>query len=373
VTDDIYFANFKEIESDEPSIRRWRGFFPSMVRISVSLHDRTDTVRGPFRLRTFPDFALPDIPDGFSMTYEEAVLSRAREFAALQDKLGIPIYLMYSGGIDSTVMLLAFNEVLGNESKDRIEVALTQESINENPRLFYEFIRPKFRMVSSELFAYQFDRSRIIISGEHNDQLFGSDTLGDFLKIVGYDGFEVALAPRTRDSVVRFLVEARGVERDIAEFWYDLLDDHIAKVAPVPVERVFDFFWWLNFTFKWQNVYFRILLRVAPHLRGNINLDFLRNYFFHFFSSADLQRWSMLNPDKKIVRRWDSYKVAAKQFIYDRTKDDEYFSSKLKVGSLWRLFVQNNPAGALTTDFKYLPIDVDPMLFFEANNDFAGG
>jgi hypothetical protein len=373
VSTDIYFANFKEIESDEQSIRRWRGFFPSMVRISVSLHDRTDHVRGPFRIRTFPGFGLPDLPANFSMTYEEAVLARAREFAELQDRLGVPIYLMYSGGIDSTVMLLAFAEVMGKEVHDRIEIALTQESINENPRMFYDLIRPRFRIVSSELFAYKFDRSRIIISGEHNDQLFGSDTLGDFLKVVGYDGFEAALAPRTRDSVVRFLTEARGVEPDIAEFWYDLLDAHIAKVSPVPVERIFDFFWWLNFTFKWQNVYFRILLRVAPDLRGNINDDFLRNYFFHFFSSADLQRWSMTNPDKKIVRRWDSYKVAAKQFIYDRVKDEEYFTSKLKVGSLWRLFVQNNPAGALTTDFRYLPFDVDPMLFYEADNDFARG
>lgn len=342
-----------------------------MGRISISVHDRTGRVQSPFDIRTFPGFEIPAIPAGFNLSYEEAVLERAAFFKRQQERLGVPIFLMYSGGIDSTVMLLALEEVMGGSAKDRIEVALTRDSIAEYPRFYNERIRGRYQMVSSELFAYQFDRSRLVISGEHNDQLFGSDVLGDIVTAFGDEAFELALQPYTRDRVVDFLVRARAVEPDIANFWFEMVDGHLRSHSEVEATRLFDFFWWLNFVFKWQNVYFRILMRVAPHLRHNIGMDFLSSHFFHFFSSEELQCWSMRNPAKKVNARWNSYKAEAKEFIRARTGDDYYADNKVKRGSLWRLFLQGNSAGILTTDFKYMSVKSDPMIFYRPDNSFV--
>ena len=50
-----------------------------------------------------------------------------------------------------------------------------------------------------------------------------------------------------------------------------------------------------------------------------------------FYDDAELQRWSMTNPDLKIKKTEASYKWTFKDLIYKYTKDADYRDHKLKV------------------------------------------
>jgi hypothetical protein len=199
-------------------------------------------------------------------------------------------------------------------------------------------------------------------SGRHNDQLFGSDIVGTPPGVTST--MPAALHPRGDHRV-----QAEGMEQRAADTWFDLLSEH-ARRAPCAIETVFDFFWWLNFVFKWQNVYFRMLLRIHREHHGHINRAFIDKYYHHFYSSASFQKWAMLNKDLKVKNSWRSYKFLAKELIYDFNKDRDYFENKAKAGSLSRLFVQKRVASALTSDCEYLD-QVDPAAFYNSENSFA--
>ena len=56
---------------------------------------------------------------------------------------------------------------------------------------------------------------------------------------------------------------------------------------------------------------------------------------FHFFSTHDFERWGMTTPsDMKCGNTKESYKMIAKNYIYEYTKDSDYRDHKLKIGSL---------------------------------------
>jgi hypothetical protein len=239
------------------------------------------------------------------------------------------------------------------------------DSIKENPNFYYSFIREHCRIESSEKFSYLFDGSHILVGGEHNDQLFGSDAIA---KITRFAFFDNVTRPYSRRFITGFF-KLLGMGKEAAHLWFDIISGH-AKRAPCQVETVFDFFWWLNFVFKWQAVHFRMLLRVNRELHRNINGQFLDSFYHHFFSSTDFQKWSMVNKDLKIRDSWKSYKFHAKELIYEFNKDRDYLENKAKMGSLFRLFLEKSTAAGLTTDYEFLS-DLDPQEFYNAENAFT--
>jgi hypothetical protein len=331
-----------------PEVGNWAEIF-KLIHVTISQVDRLGRVKMPFDFRLYERFRLPTDLAGFKDSYEDCCWRRAGEIARLQEEKQVPIALLYSGGLDSTLVLVCFAKLFGPQLKERLTVFLSPDSIQENPAFYFSFIRKNCRIESSEQFSSLFDGSHIIVHGEHNDQLFGSDIIGT---LGMHESFDTIKARYTREFVVRFL-ELRGMSGGAANAWFDLVDGH-AREAPCPVETGFDFFWWLNFIFKWQCVYFRALLRVDPAQRKNINPEFLDAYWPVFFGTPEFQKWSMTNPGLKIHDSWRTYKFPAKQLIYEFNRDEQYRDYKTKTGSLYRLFLRkNNPIG-LTTDFEFV-------------------
>ena len=332
----------------------------------VSLVDRTGRMQMPFAFTLFDGFALPSDLNGFSMSYEECCEQRVREILALQEKVNVPVALLYSGGIDSTLVLISFAKVLGPALRDKVRVFLSTDSIKENPKFYFSFIRKHCNIDSSERIPHLFDKSYIIVGGEHNDQLFGSDIVGKFLRFSG--PMSEVKRPYSRESIVGFF-EKMGLSAAGANAWFDLLSES-ADHAPCEVESVFDFFWWLNFVFKWQTVSFRMMLRMNPAQRKNIDKAFIDSYYHHFYDTTAFQKWSMLNKSKKIGETWTSYKHHAKELIHEFFHDDDYLNNKAKAGSLSRLFLQRDMALALTDDFEF-KLSVDPVEYYCPENSFT--
>ena len=362
---DLYIANAGSLLNyDSPEVRSWASIY-NLIALNVSLVDRTNTVKVPFNFKIYPPFEFAAIASADTLTYEECCERRVRELLALQDRCGLPIVLLYSGGIDSTLVLISFAKVLSAaQLKERVHVYLSNDSILENPRFYYDFVRKNCTIRASEDFTTVLDGRHIMVGGEHNDQLFGSDLIG---KIAQRHPFSVVHRPYTKEFLVKFFVET-GLTAEAADHWYEILDAHI-KATNAPVTTVFEFFWWLNFIFKWQSVYFRILLRIDKPRREVINQSFCDQCYHHFFSPAYFQKWSMDNPGLKIKDTWTSYKFTAKDLIYDFNKDEDYWKHKIKIGSLSRLFLQKDTAVGLSSDFQFLDSLQGPDLY-NPNNSF---
>jgi len=346
----LYIANAGPLLGHEAAgVANWSAIY-NLVGLNVSLVDRAGTVALPFHFKAYEPFSFANVAQADSLSYEECCDRRARELLALQDACGLPIALLYSGGIDSTLVLVSFAKVLSPaELKERIHVYLSNDSILENPRFYFDFVRKHCTIRASEDFTTVLDGRHIMVGGEHNDQLFGSDLVG---KLAQRYPFETALKPWNKAFLVNYFTEI-GMPPEAADQWFEILAGHI-RAHNAPVTTIFDFFWWLNFIFKWQSVYFRILLRVDKAQRAHINQAFCERHYHHFFSAPYFQKWSFDHPHLKIKDSWATYKFTAKDLIYDFNKDEDYWKNKIKVGSLCRLFLQKDTALGLTSDFRFL-------------------
>lgn len=361
----LYLANCEQLSLlDKPGCPEWSSIY-KVIHLNVSLVDRTEKVKLPFDFKLYDKFKLPtDLSS--TLTYEQCCDRRAFELYQLSKQQGVPLVVLYSGGIDSTLVLISLLKAIPEtELKERLVVALSLDSIRENPSFYNKVIRKKCSFISSDKLSSFFDGSVIIVGGEHNDQLLGTDVAGRYYRSYSFS----ELSERYNESnITKFLILS-GMTEQHAKLWFSILDKH-AKEAPIIIETVFHFFWWLNFIFKWQSVFFRILLRVDSRFRENINENFVSTYFHHFFSADYFQVWSMRNPHLKIKDSWASYKFVAKEIIYKYTKDDDYLQNKVKVGSLYKLFLQKDTPTALSANYDYL-YSLNPDDYYLPDNDFA--
>ncbi len=266
---------------------------------------------------------LDPLPDatGFASGFDALCHARARAILAEDREIAV----FWSGGIDSTAALAALLQQASPADRARLHVFLRPRSIREYP-LFFErhvsalphriiagpeasgFRHGPARTFSSDVGAVLAAEaaSRLVVTGEHGDQIFGSIALAENPDWIG------APAERLLDRP-----EYRPWRADI---------ERLNAACPVPVETIDTLLWWWNFAVKWQEISFRSLSDLQdPAAFANIR---------HFFRTPDFERWSIANPDLKIRDSLESYKWPAKDFIYRFTRDADYRDHKLKVGSL---------------------------------------
>jgi hypothetical protein len=353
-------------QSDDPDIRLWADLMSADSMTAVSIVDRMGLIEMPFKFKIYEPFRMPTDLTGFTMSYEDCCQARAQELLDLSDRLNKPLYVCYSGGIDSTAMLVAFIKQRPVEQlRKQLFVVMTPDSITEYQLFYKQFIRDKLPMVSAERLSTFFDGTKIIVGGEHNDQLFGTDVID---KVVRKFDIDTVFEKHSRDFLVPYLT-SYGTSESSANWWYDMLAWHASK-APCEVTSNFDLMWWFNFCFRWQTVYFRMLLRIDNHLRPLVNDQFIQDHFHHFFSTTNFQKWSMLNPQLKIRNNnWNDYKYHAKDVIYNFTQDPVYRDNKVKVRSLFRLFLAKDTPEGLSANYEYL-YNIDRQEFYNNENSF---
>jgi hypothetical protein len=345
-----------------PGIARFAHIFQLYGKWVIPV-DRTGSVKTPVR-----DVSLFPVPGYrvFSKSYEELCDDRAREILGNAEKLGVRIYVMYSGGIDSTCVLVSLLKHATAQQKKNLVVLLSHESISENPRFYDEHIRGKLRVESSITFANLLGGTDMLLSAEHNDMVMGSDKAGQMMTRYG----PAAIHQRySRDLMTDFFAASLNGEAEPARFYVDLFE-RIRDAAPVPIDTNFDFLWWVNFAIKWQACYAYIAMLTPLKNTHRVTQDYLDTRFVSFFNTEEFQLWSMNNPDKRIKDTWASYKWIAKQLIYDYTKDAEYRDNKLKKGSLITLTNRLYTNNFLDENLRFSNA-LDPEAYLETQNDFA--
>jgi hypothetical protein len=345
-----------------PGIDRFSHIFTLYGNWVVPV-DRTGTIRTPVR-----DVSLFPVPEyrPLSKSYEDLCNGRAREVLRQAEELGVRIYVMYSGGIDSTTVLVSLLKQATPEQRKNIVVLLSHDSIYENPRFYEDHIRGKLRVESSISFANLLGGTDMLLSAEHNDMVMGSDKVGQMMTRYGPASIHRRYS---RDLMTDFFAAGLGGDTEAASFYMDLFE-RIRDVAPMPIETNFDFLWWVNFAIKWQACYAYICMLTPLKNTPMFTKDYLDTRFVSFFNTEEFQLWSMNNLDKRIKDTWPTYKWIAKQLIYDYTKDADYRDNKLKKGSLMGLTNRLYANNFLDEDLRFSN-DLAPETFLQADNDFA--
>lgn len=328
--------------------------FSALFRVikPIPLVDRTGEVRFPLHLK--PLFPMPPLRTE-TRSFEDIANTRASEIMARAEALDCDIYVMWSGGIDSTLILVTFLKTATPAQLQRIVVLLSEDSISEAPDFYRQFICGKLRMESAQLFPYLLGTRHLFVSGEHADQLFGSDIIG---KLMTRAGNAIIHKPYSRD-VMRTQFSGKDARPEDVETCLDLFE-FLASKAPIPIETNFHFLWWLNFNLKWQSVFLRTLSYLAPRNISGMNADYVRERYLPFFVTEDFQQWSLNNPDKRIKDSWNTYKWVAKDIIFAFTGDEGYRRYKVKRGSLFFIILRKFSWNFMDENFKLMQqIDVN--------------
>ncbi len=241
-------------------------------------------------------------------TLESLLLRRAEEIVLLSRKTGRHINVEWSGGVDSTAVLLALLTVLDSDA--RLHVLYTNSSIAEYEKFYHYLCRhPKVEM------------HRIIINFGHND-----------VEAVRNGGYVVTGFPA--DQLFGSIVDNIFGTRHDAD-WHCIIHSRKAieqfeaafQHYDLPIRNQSQFTWFMNFSTKWIRARHMFQASFGHTIGGIIN----------FFSPEYFQAWSVSNFDRLHVYNKvepKNYKRDLKLFIHKYFRDEEYLNTKGKEGSV---------------------------------------
>jgi hypothetical protein len=273
-----------------------------------------------------------------SDTWGDCVNKRAME---LHDT-GKHVYIMWSGGIDSTCALTGILRNWPKESLNRLTVLCNGYSIEEYPEYFIDIVS-KIQHETIKTSLEEYTQKGILTTGEPADPLFGAASVRWLAKTNRLKD------PNWKDNIVEIFNNQSGSKKgkEIFERYEPIADEF-----PGGIKYAEEFTWWFNFTQKWQINLYRLF---APETAFNNPKEAFKN-IHHFYNTRYFQLWSLHNQDKRIKSTVNSYKWPAKDYIQEFTKHTSY-DNKSKVSSLQNLWRHNRFNWALDEDFNYLTLD----------------
>jgi hypothetical protein len=348
----------------------------------------------PWKQELIPGFEMPAYDPTFSKSFAQVSDEKALGIGARIDA-GEQFAVMYSGGIDSTVIMSSLIKNLTAEQLTRVKVSASVESIIENPVFWERYISNKFQLIDSNTTKIDdlIEQGYVPVTADEGDCMFG--TLFGLTLYNYYDSYISDLSDPVRtnlrnikykisdpdvhfsqyaDLIIRHL--SIGQDPNFGRLLYEKYV-HNVNTATVPVHSLHDFFWWLIFNVKYLNCSVRGALYINDRVEWNRAIYTVVNWF----NDPEYQRWSMANNNngQKIRYSPSTYKQAARDYIWDLDRNDWYKNFKIKLESLWNVAHQQgvdhlaqdrrpvNRVG-LTKDFEMLYMD-DPSVqeFYRSN------
>lgn len=312
--------------------------------------DRTATISNPFRSCLYPEYALPDFTRS-NKSFQDCGLDRVAELLEHDRSL----YLLWSGGIDSTFMLTCF--LLAQCNLDNVMVVLNEDSVREYPKFYQRHVRPKFKhLIATEKFLADATYTRVpglIVNAEHGDVLFGNPLLNNVYKSLGDSWLE---RPYSLDNAYELLRSFKIPDRS-SKCFADLVALTLGK-SPRPITSMADWIWWYSFNFKWQEQGLKLMPKISKD-----------NRFTTFYGSHDFQRWSV--AQKFNHDNLSSIKNTAKLVIKELTQDQEYFDNKIKFPSTSIYYAKIGPSALLEDGSRLYAKDFDPMDYYDLDNSMS--
>lgn len=326
--------------------------FKDVTKIIASswISDRTEIAITPFRTFLKEDYKLKrDSFQTSTLSLEEVCQLTVDQLIDKNKK----IYVLWSGGLDSTLILISM--LKSSINKSSVIVACNPDCIKENFYFYKNYVLPNFEVLSSEKLI-QLSRTTglvdsIVINGDPADVLYGIDINFDIAQEYGAD---YLCRPCSRESIVNYFVK-RGMTDQSANCWFDFFNSS-NHFSPKPMKTIDDFFWWCAFNYRWQSANEKLKLRLGT---GIVHDTFFGNKMF--------QNWAA-GRNNTAITSYKEFKKETKDLIFDYTKDTDYYQRKIKIHSNSFAFGSNSFSAILKNEM-YLKIkDFNIYDFYTSNN-----
>jgi hypothetical protein len=317
---------------------------------STWLIDRTGIANTPFHSVLLEDYKInADFFQNKNLRFDDICLSTAHTFNSNSDK----IYILWSGGLDSTVLIISMLKI--GVDKEKIIVACNPDGLKENYNFYRKFILPNFKVIASEKLMQQANtvgiKDGIILNGDPADCLFGIDLS---LNLVGLHGAAFLKNPCSRKLLTDYFI-SQGMREKSANCWYDFFMSS-TKQSPRQINTISDFSWWITFNHRWQSANEKLKLRMQHD-----------SSYKTFFANIDFQNWACYRDNSSIETLKD-FKLEMKKIIFDYTKDKDYFDNKIKLHSNSHAFGLNSYSAILDNNQKLLSTEFNIYDFYNKNN-----
>lgn len=262
--------------------------------------------------------------------------TRAQEIYANAKKLNKQIMLMWSGGIDSTSVLVSLlKNIPTNEHKDLLVICLTPDSLLENFSFYRKFISTSQIPVVHKLtvnFSNDFLNRYIVLHGDPGDAIFGSGSRK--FKSLAED--QRYLLPY-RDNMELIYSCGTKLFPDTWKFLADKITANLEEIHLDQIVSIADWFWWQYINFKWEGSLWRPMHAAAfrqdhtsPITKEN-TLSYLENTFF---ATDYFQRWSYTNIHNFYPGGLSGHKHEIKDYIFEFDNNLAFKQQKTKMASL---------------------------------------
>ena len=321
-------------------------------RLSAGVNaDRTRLVESILPIRVKHTIGIAALHS--SISFADAADYRATEIIQNLEKEDKEIYLMWSGGIDSTTMLAALLKNSNLAQRQRFNILLSDHSIIENKDFFFNHIIGKLKYSSSRnIYNSLKDKTVILMSADCSDQLVGGPyniypaefwqqppTLENLSKIYNNKYSETLFTDRLMP---------------VADAWNEI---HVKTATTCNVELKTILQWW-----RWNTINFvftRKFYQFYEFGKGKFTID-------TFYRSSKLDQWALGDlvaaPGQPKI-----YKYDLKKYIFDFDHNEDYFINKQKKGSAPAIAKTNIKRCLIDEDFNTL----DPkhfMDYYQQNN-----
>jgi hypothetical protein len=337
---------------------------------------RSSTWSNPWPTSIPPGWEMPKYDPAFNLTFNEVSDQAALHIKSLIASTGKDCVLFYSGGIDSTVVLVSLLKNLTSEELTKIKLALSSESVIENPHFYNKFIKDKIQTIDATGNLYSdiiTKNNSICITADLGDFIFGTELAvklypqlrslenqlpGNIKKncndIYYNVNSENTHYSKYKDLLVLYFNNAlnKGINNlklktnlplqllsrtdfdlQFGELLYEKINRNIID-SKFPIYSLHDFFWWTMFDtkFMWG------ALRPSVNYGSSNNIQYaVEDGIVNWFGSNEYQLWSMNNNNNGEKIRGTSqgsYKWAAKKYIYEFDKNEWYLQNKIKISSM---------------------------------------
>lgn len=283
------------------------------------------------------DFPIPVRDRNFNKTLADINDARALEIKEKAHRLGKKILLRWSGGIDSTALVVAIIRNFTSYEYALVDVACNNYSIIENPVFYEKHIKPFFNIVDSSTLRNDDPAlsNSFIVDGEPADLLFGS-----FVPTLYPNKAQL---PLNEGNAISLIVKSISNEWtcDIPMSEKISFAEHFYSVAvgsalhcDNELNTVGDLWWWRMFNWMWQPNIYKHYTESNKILSAKAFTSWQGRYI-PWHATDDYQQWSM-NADSvtKFGSTVTEYKLPTRRYIASVFKNPWYLSFKGKQHSI---------------------------------------
>ncbi len=239
--------------------------------------------------------------EALKITEEKTIETLMDETAVKYISTGSPITVSWSGGVDSTALVVAL--LKNNIDPEQLTILCASSSLKEYPIFYKYLIDNKYRVIESNEVNAQYNRIKqgYILTGWGADQLFGSNI---HLKnsTLYHLPWQDAFRKYTKEQSI--FIEKQGECINLYEEW--------TKQRGFNITSWSEFTWYYNFMCKFTHV--------AEVTKLSIIDPELRDKTISFFATEDFQAYSIqhFNDINKVnvIERKKFYKRPLKEYIY---------------------------------------------------------